>query len=118
MCAELIKTGPSCTGTELRRGGGVEAVAAMEQEEELYYQPFPYYQGGLGEGALGGEVDRYKLERKRERNRVAATKCRMRKMERIAQLDRQVQSLQEEQHRLGQESHQLRQQVGKEARRG
>ena len=36
------------------------------------------------------EVERYKLEKKRERNRIAATKCRMRKMERISQLDGQV----------------------------
>ena len=36
------------------------------------------------------EVERYKLEKKRERNRIAATKCRLRKMERISQLDGQV----------------------------
>ena len=48
------------------------------------------------------EVDHYKLERKRERNRVAATKCRMRKMERIAQLDREVSELKSQNTTLGQ----------------
>ena len=39
---------------------------------------------------LFSDHERYKLEKKRERNRIAATKCRMRKMERISQLDGQV----------------------------
>jgi len=55
--------------------------------------------------------ERYKLEKKRERNRIAATKCRMRKMERISQLDGQVAELQMENQRLGAEGHQLRQEV-------
>ena len=38
----------------------------------------------------GSDLERYKLEKKRERNRIAATKCRLRKMERISQLDGQV----------------------------
>ena len=37
-----------------------------------------------------GDVEQFKLEKKRERNRIAATKCRLRKMERISQLDGQV----------------------------
>ena len=36
------------------------------------------------------QVEQFKLEKKRERNRIAATKCRLRKMERISQLDGQV----------------------------
>ena len=42
---------------------------------------------------LFSDHERYKLEKKRERNRIAATKCRMRKMERISQLDGQVVSI-------------------------
>merc|ERR1719341_39989 len=57
------------------------------------------------------EVERYKLEKKRERNRIAATKCRLRKMERISQLDGQVAELQVENQRLGAESQDLRQEV-------
>ncbi len=37
--------------------------------------------------------EQIKLERKRMRNRVAASKCRKRKLERIAQLDTKVQQL-------------------------
>ena len=40
--------------------------------------------------------EKIKLERKRLRNRQAATKCRKRKLERISQLDGRVQQLKEE----------------------
>merc|ERR1712183_348827 len=60
-----------------------------------------------GQGGQGGhhytnnyydceEVERFRLERKRERNRIAATKCRQRKLEKIAQLDSEVSQLKEE----------------------
>lgn len=39
------------------------------------------------------DQERQKLERKRMRNRVAASKCRKRKLERISQLDQRVQQL-------------------------
>jgi len=39
--------------------------------------------------------DRFKLERKRERNRAAATKCRRRKLERIANLQARVDQIQQ-----------------------
>jgi hypothetical protein len=32
------------------------------------------------------ELDRFKLEKKRERNRIAASKCRQRKLEKISDL--------------------------------
>ena len=31
-------------------------------------------------------IDRFKLEKKRERNRIAASKCRQRKLEKISEL--------------------------------
>merc|ERR1719326_1691686 len=37
--------------------------------------------------------EREKLDRKRQRNRVAATKCRKRKIERITQLEQEVREL-------------------------
>ncbi|XP_054278183.1 transcription factor Jun-like [Macrosteles quadrilineatus] len=44
--------------------------------------------------------ERYKLERKRERNRVAASKCRRRKLERIARLEDKVRGLKTENSEL------------------
>lgn len=46
--------------------------------------------------------ERIKLERKRMRNRVAASKCRKRKLERIAKLEDKVKSLKGENGELGQ----------------
>ena len=40
-----------------------------------------------------GDQEKQKLERKRERNRAAASKCRHRKMERISQLEEHVREL-------------------------
>ena len=42
----------------------------------------PHVNGNSG----GPEQDRAKLEKKRERNRIAATKCRQRKLEKISAL--------------------------------
>ena len=62
----------------------------------------PFFNGNaLGHGASGvgqtqgvgiigtPEQDRAKLEKKRERNRIAATKCRQRKLEKISSLGEQ-----------------------------
>jgi len=46
---------------------------------------------------LSGQLDEMeRLERKRERNRLAANKCRLRKLEKISQLDAEVTKLKEE----------------------
>jgi len=45
--------------------------------------------------------ERIKLERKRQRNRVAASKCRKRKLERISKLEDRVKILKVENHELG-----------------
>ena len=42
----------------------------------------------------------YQVERKRARNRVAASKCRLRKLERISVLDAQAQTLKADNERL------------------
>lgn len=44
--------------------------------------------------------EKIKLERKRQRNRLAASKCRKRKLERISQLDDKVQKLKMENNEL------------------
>lgn len=45
--------------------------------------------------------ERIKLERKRQRNRVAASKCRKRKLERISKLEDKVKILKGENTELG-----------------
>ena len=54
-----------------------------------------------------------KLERKRARNRIAATKCRNRKLERIARLEERVKELKEQNLDLAQTASLLREQVFK-----
>lgn len=53
----------------------------------------------------------FKLERKRERNRVAASKCRRRKLERIARLEDKVKALKGENSELSGVVHKLKEQV-------
>lgn len=45
--------------------------------------------------------EKIKLERKRQRNRVAASKCRKRKLERISKLEEKVKNLKGENGELG-----------------
>ncbi|GBN09793.1 Transcription factor AP-1 [Araneus ventricosus] len=57
------------------------------------------------------EQERIKLERKRYRNRVAASKCRKRKLEKISQLEDKVKELKGENSKLEVTCEKLRQQV-------
>ena len=56
-------------------------------------------------------VSFFQVERKRARNRVAASKCRMRKLERIAVLDNQANALRSENEQLAKLADKLRSQV-------
>jgi len=56
--------------------------------------------------------EKIKLERKRQRNRLAASKCRKRKLERIARLEDKVNQLKSENAELGTVLLKLREQVG------
>lgn len=56
--------------------------------------------------------ERIKLERKRQRNRVAASKCRRRKLERISKLEDKVKQLKGENSELTGVVNKLKQQVG------
>merc|ERR1712013_387457 len=76
------------------------------QGEMNYSAELGYNQG------LKTQVEMDRLERKRERNRVAANKCRLRKLERISQLDKEVNKLKEENSELAL----VRQKLEEEAR--
>lgn len=56
--------------------------------------------------------ERMKLERKRQRNRLAASKCRSRKLERISKLEEKVKHLKSENADLGSMVNQLKEHVG------
>lgn len=56
--------------------------------------------------------ERIKLERKRQRNRLAASKCRSRKLERISKLEDKVKILKSENIELGNIVNQLKETVG------
>lgn len=56
--------------------------------------------------------ERMKLERKRQRNRLAASKCRSRKLERISKLEDKVKILKSENMELGSILNQLKETVG------
>lgn len=47
------------------------------------------------------QQEKIKLERKRQRNRLAASKCRKKKLERIAKLEDKVKQLKNENNELG-----------------
>ncbi|XP_063239167.1 transcription factor Jun [Bacillus rossius redtenbacheri] len=55
--------------------------------------------------------EKIKLERKRQRNRIAASKCRRRKLERISRLEEKVKLLKGENTELGSVVHKLKDQV-------
>lgn len=56
--------------------------------------------------------EKIKLERKRQRNRLAASKCRTRKLERISRLEDKVKNLKTENQELASMIKQLREHVG------
>lgn len=58
------------------------------------------------------DQERLKLERKRQRNRLAASKCRSRKLERISKLEEKVKNLKSENVELGSMVNQLKEHVG------
>lgn len=84
----------------------LEDVTSYNNNNNGYPQPYPGYYGGPASGAAPvcvkeepqtvpcaidlHDQERLKLERKRLRNRIAASKCRRRKLERIARLEDKV----------------------------
>ena len=105
-----------------------EAPASQSQQNGYTMQPLPHRVLQLKEEpqtvpCLGfsppispidmESQERIKLERKRERNRVAARKCRTRKLERISRLEDRVQELKGQNSELTMTANTLRDQVCK-----
>ncbi|KAK9503562.1 hypothetical protein O3M35_010094 [Rhynocoris fuscipes] len=77
-------------------------------------QTVPNMNGSTTIPVIPVDMDRQelaKLERKRQRNRLAASKCRRRKLERIALLEDKVRTLKEENAELSMVANKLKQQI-------
>lgn len=95
--------------------GFVNALHSLRQERGEQRVPSSSA-GGADSSPPASPVDmerqeRIKLERKRQRNRIAATKCRQRKLERIARLEERVQAIRQDNRELAQLVGRLREQV-------
>eukprot|EP00092_Neocalanus_flemingeri_P003984 GFUD01004288.1.p1 GENE.GFUD01004288.1~~GFUD01004288.1.p1 ORF type:complete len:195 (+),score=77.19 GFUD01004288.1:50-634(+) len=106
---------PDTPDTQYRGSQGrcqsVLSTGHIKYETEDSYNCLPASSCHTRSYAVSG-VEGDRLERKRERNRVAANKCRLRKMERISQLDMEVSKLKEENSELVQ----VRQKLEKDAK--
>lgn len=105
---------------------GSQASLAQQQRRDGAPVPVTSFVP-LAHGSQGGPVvqpapvapidmdaqEKIKLERKRARNRVAATKCRRRKLERISTLEQQVRELNGEKMELSVTADQLREDVSR-----
>ncbi|XP_077981096.1 transcription factor Jun-like [Glandiceps talaboti] len=89
-------------------------VQRIKQEEQPQTVPVFLANGTPPLSPIDMETqERIKAERKRLRNRVAASKCRKRKLERIARLEDKVSDLKEQNSNLSMSASELREQVCK-----
>lgn len=98
-----------------------KVYADLEQQNNLSFLPVvkeePQTVPNISSSPPVSPVDmeyqeRMKLERKRQRNRLAASKCRSRKLERISKLEEKVKLLKTENVELGSMVNQLKEHVG------
>lgn len=86
-------------------GGGITGYSEAENANLLLHQikeePAPVSPQQQLNPIDMETQEKIKLERKRQRNRVAASKCRRRKLERISKLEDRVKILKVENHELG-----------------
>jgi transcription factor AP-1 len=106
---------------ELYAKGFEDALAQLQQDNsscsDTSYVSMDNSDSNSMSNNLGHPIDmasqeKIKLERKRQRNRVAASKCRKRKLERIAKLEDKVKLLKEENCNLGDVLNRLKNRVG------
>lgn len=102
-------------------GNNSKVYADLEQQNSLSFLPIvkeePQTVPNISSSPPVSPVDmeyqeRMKLERKRQRNRLAASKCRSRKLERISKLEEKVKMLKNENAELGSMVNQLKEHVG------
>lgn len=102
-------------------GNSSKVYADLEQQSNLGFLPIvkeePQTVPNISSSPPVSPVDmeyqeRMKLERKRQRNRLAASKCRSRKLERISKLEEKVKLLKSENSELGSMVNQLKEHVG------
>lgn len=98
----LPKPTPSMSGGGINYSESDSSNLIVQQIKEEPQQPPspPQPQDHLNPIDMESQ-ERIKLERKRQRNRVAASKCRKRKLERISKLEDRVKILKVENHELG-----------------
>ncbi|CRL01667.1 CLUMA_CG014887, isoform A [Clunio marinus] len=94
------------TSTNTMSGGGITYADAENANLLMQIKEEPQSQNIQPSSPQMSPIDmesqeRIKLERKRQRNRVAASKCRKRKLERISKLEDRVKVLKVENHDLG-----------------
>jgi len=95
-------------------GVATVGVQRIKQEEQPQTVPVFLANGTPPMSPIDMETqERIKAERKRLRNRVAASKCRKRKLERIARLEEKVSELKEQNSNLSMSASELREQVCK-----
>jgi hypothetical protein len=69
------------------------------------------YKMSSSDNADNDNNDKFRIDKKRERNREAARKCRTRKLEKIASLEKQVKDLKDKNSFVAQETHTLRDEI-------
>jgi len=88
---------------ELYAKGFVDALAQLQQDSSSCSSSVDYKPDLLGSSTTPIDMqsqEKIKLERKRQRNRVAASRCRKRKLERISKLEDKVKLLKGENEKL------------------
>ncbi|KAG5668452.1 hypothetical protein PVAND_016392 [Polypedilum vanderplanki] len=97
----ITKPTPSMSGGGINYSESDSSNLIIQQiKEEPQQPPSPQQEQSLNPIDMESQ-ERIKLERKRQRNRVAASKCRKRKLERISKLEDRVKVLKVENHELG-----------------
>lgn len=97
----IAKPTPSMSGGGINYNESDSSNLIIQHiKEEPQQPPSPGPQQDLNPIDMESQ-ERIKLERKRQRNRVAASKCRKRKLERISKLEERVKVLKVENHELG-----------------
>lgn len=88
---------------ELYAKGFVDALAQLQQDSSSCSSTSQDYKPDLNSSSHPIDMEsqeKIKLERKRQRNRVAASRCRKRKLEKIAKLEDKVKLLKGENEKL------------------